>query len=332
MVFHFGEDHLDAGNLVLDVITRREFARSAQAVKKVGQLLVRGRIFRRASQAVELDLKPFRGRVPVEMMGQSAFPPIGELPYMLTLPAHGFYWFRLARDAEVPPWHEEHLVREDLPLMVLFGGWSSVFPDRIAPWRASLAQKTRERFECEILPRYVAQQRWFASRAEALARIALRDWAVLESPGRSWLLATVEARFAPAAAGEPAPDPVCKPADPRPQYDRGDAEHEEHEPDQRGIAAEVEHQQRQDGLKREVLAEREEGEQADPDERHRVEAGTGLVGDGCDRTSVLDRAHAGRFRPARAAAISMSRLVVTGTPRSSRSHSFRHSVSDTSGR
>jgi maltose alpha-D-glucosyltransferase/alpha-amylase len=23
------------------------------------------------------------------------FPPIGELPYLLTLPGHGFYWFQI---------------------------------------------------------------------------------------------------------------------------------------------------------------------------------------------------------------------------------------------
>ena len=25
----------------------------------------------------------------------SPFPPIGELPYLLTLPGHGFYWFQI---------------------------------------------------------------------------------------------------------------------------------------------------------------------------------------------------------------------------------------------
>ena len=30
------------------------------------------------------------------LMGRTSFPTIGDLPYMLTLPAHGFYWFRLA--------------------------------------------------------------------------------------------------------------------------------------------------------------------------------------------------------------------------------------------
>ena len=30
------------------------------------------------------------------------FPPIGDLPYLLTLPAYGFYWFQLSEAATVP--------------------------------------------------------------------------------------------------------------------------------------------------------------------------------------------------------------------------------------
>jgi maltose alpha-D-glucosyltransferase / alpha-amylase len=49
----------------------------------------------RFPQPVELDLRRFRGITPVECMGGVTFPPIGELPYLLTLPGHGFYWFLL---------------------------------------------------------------------------------------------------------------------------------------------------------------------------------------------------------------------------------------------
>ena len=46
-------------------------------------------------QYVELDLSAFHGKVAVELFGGTRFPPIGELPYLLTLGAYGFYWFRL---------------------------------------------------------------------------------------------------------------------------------------------------------------------------------------------------------------------------------------------
>src|SRR5271165_4274503 len=38
----------------------------------------------RSAQPVELNLASFKGRVPVEMLGRTAFPPIGDLPYLLT--------------------------------------------------------------------------------------------------------------------------------------------------------------------------------------------------------------------------------------------------------
>ncbi len=49
----------------------------------------------RHAQFVELDLSEFREMVPVELFGQTDFPRIGELPYLLTLAPHAFYWFAL---------------------------------------------------------------------------------------------------------------------------------------------------------------------------------------------------------------------------------------------
>ncbi len=46
-------------------------------------------------QYVELDLASYAGVVPQEMIGRTQFPRIGELPYLLTLGPHGFYWFEL---------------------------------------------------------------------------------------------------------------------------------------------------------------------------------------------------------------------------------------------
>jgi maltose alpha-D-glucosyltransferase / alpha-amylase len=50
----------------------------------------------RFAQPVELDLRRFEGRTPVELLGGVHFPAVGELPYLLTLPGHGFYWFQLS--------------------------------------------------------------------------------------------------------------------------------------------------------------------------------------------------------------------------------------------
>jgi maltose alpha-D-glucosyltransferase/alpha-amylase len=49
----------------------------------------------RFAQPVELDLRRYDGCVPVELVGKVHFPRIGELPYLLTMTPHAFYWFRI---------------------------------------------------------------------------------------------------------------------------------------------------------------------------------------------------------------------------------------------
>jgi maltose alpha-D-glucosyltransferase/alpha-amylase len=46
-------------------------------------------------QPVSLDLSEFTGRVPIELIGEIRFPPIGEAPYFLSMGPHSFFWFRL---------------------------------------------------------------------------------------------------------------------------------------------------------------------------------------------------------------------------------------------
>ena len=49
----------------------------------------------RFAQPAELSLQRFEGKVPIELLGRVPFPPIGELPYFVTLAPYGFYWFQL---------------------------------------------------------------------------------------------------------------------------------------------------------------------------------------------------------------------------------------------
>jgi maltose alpha-D-glucosyltransferase / alpha-amylase len=49
----------------------------------------------RFAQPAELPLQRWEGMTPIELLGRTPFPPIGELPYFVTLPPYGFYWFGL---------------------------------------------------------------------------------------------------------------------------------------------------------------------------------------------------------------------------------------------
>ncbi|MCZ8130077.1 MAG: maltose alpha-D-glucosyltransferase [Steroidobacteraceae bacterium] len=146
----------------------------------------------RTAQPVELDLRSYAGRVPVEMLGRTAFPPIGQLPYLLTLPGHQFYWFRLEANAQPPSWHVEMLAADELPVLVLFEGWDSLDAERVAPWRRSLAESVRRQLEQQVLPHHLGAQRWYGGKGEPLGPVrivAALPW--LQAPAE-WLLAFVD--------------------------------------------------------------------------------------------------------------------------------------------
>src|SRR5580704_10931373 len=156
----------------------------------------------RSAQPVELDLAEYKGAVPIELLGRAAFPPIGELRYLLTLPGYAFYWFRLSREAEAPPWHDERAAPDVLPLLVLIEGWRSFFPERVAPWRQALAGKLRTQLESRVVPGFLATQRWAAplpvatsatpaARGAGLSGALLVDWILPEAKHR-WLAAIFE--------------------------------------------------------------------------------------------------------------------------------------------
>jgi len=147
----------------------------------------------RSAQPVELDLAAYKGRVPIELLGRTAFPPIGELPYLITLPGHAFYWFRLAADEAAPSWHEERLPFEEAPVLVFFDGWHSIFRERVVPWRIGMAEKLRAQLERDTLPRFVVRQRWYGAQGEPVRQVALLDhaeWSDANGDARgNWFLA-----------------------------------------------------------------------------------------------------------------------------------------------
>jgi len=49
------------------------------------------------AQAVELDMRRYKGNILIEMFGKNMFPRVNDLPYLLTMGPYQFYWFRLRR-------------------------------------------------------------------------------------------------------------------------------------------------------------------------------------------------------------------------------------------
>ena len=116
----------------------------------------------RSAEAVELDLSAFRGQVPVELISGSAFPPIGDLPYLLTLAGYGMFWFLLASQDRAPEWHAN--MPEPLPEFITLVG-----PDL----EAALAGRERKQLEHEALPQFLQRQRWFGAKDEKISGVRI---------------------------------------------------------------------------------------------------------------------------------------------------------------
>jgi maltose alpha-D-glucosyltransferase/alpha-amylase len=105
----------------------------------------------RSAQAVEIDLSPWRGRVPRELLGRTDFPAIGDEPYLVTLAPYGFFWFQLVERPDDKTERTGNL--PEIVTLVVTNGWDSLLQGR-----------TRQTFESEVLPQYLAARRWFPER------------------------------------------------------------------------------------------------------------------------------------------------------------------------
>src|SRR5690606_33499449 len=120
----------------------------------------------------------WKGMVPLELSGRSPFPPIGDLPYLVTLPAFGFYWFQLTEETEAPHWHQQ--VPDMLPEFI-------TLTTRDGSIENALAGREGRQFEAEALPRYLELQRWFGAKDQTIESAKLEP--VAEMPDARFQLA-----------------------------------------------------------------------------------------------------------------------------------------------
>ncbi len=114
----------------------------------------------RYAQYVELDLSEFRGQRPVELFGQTAFPPIGELPYLLTLGPYAFYWLSLEQSRT-----EVTTEQRVLPSLSVDGSWTAL----VERWNV------RPQLD-RILPTVLRSRRWFGAKGRTVTAAGIDDY------------------------------------------------------------------------------------------------------------------------------------------------------------
>jgi len=113
----------------------------------------------RFSQYVELDLSAKEGYVPIELFGHHPFPPIGKLPYLLTLGPHSFYWFSLRNPNAGADDKRDH----KMPRINLHSKWNEVFEGR-----------PKSQLE-NALRMWLPAHRWFGGKARVIQNITITE-------------------------------------------------------------------------------------------------------------------------------------------------------------
>lgn len=138
----------------------------------------------RFSQAADLRMEGFRGTVPLELFGRTHFPPIGGETYPMTFAPHGFYWFLLEPEEEVP---ERMRMRtgpgrgaDEIPELRPRERWHEVFEGR-----------RRGRLE-ERLVEYIRRQRWYAGKGREIRTARIQEVVPLDRNGARIALLRVE--------------------------------------------------------------------------------------------------------------------------------------------
>ena len=145
----------------------------------------------RAAQSVELELgSPYRGRVPVELLGLSSFPQITERPYHLTMSGHSYFWFKLLAPDQIEgglaPVGAERGAIAELVTLVLRSGWN----DFLTGAGDSPLGRT-------VLQSFMPSQRWFATKDQLLVGARIADAADLPATSGTdpWCLTIVEVQL-----------------------------------------------------------------------------------------------------------------------------------------
>ncbi|HEY6362330.1 MAG TPA: maltose alpha-D-glucosyltransferase [Vicinamibacterales bacterium] len=140
----------------------------------------------RTVQPVQVPLAQFAGLTPVEMLGQTEFPRIGDQSYFVTLAPYGFYWFQLQEVVTAITARTAPLAEEPSTVPALFAG---------VVWDSILDGSMRSIIERQALVPFLERQRWFGGKSHPLASARFVDWTTIRKGAHPAFLAIVEASY-----------------------------------------------------------------------------------------------------------------------------------------
>jgi len=126
----------------------------------------------RFSQAVSLDLSEYAGRIPVELLGRTRFPDIGDEPWPMTLGPHSYHWFSLETEVERERIEIGRVEPEEETV-------ASIAVPSGKPWEAVFRGRARGRLEDALLT-WIPGCRWYAGKGREVRGASIDE--VLPAP------------------------------------------------------------------------------------------------------------------------------------------------------
>jgi maltose alpha-D-glucosyltransferase/alpha-amylase len=131
----------------------------------------------RFAQPVSLDLTPYAGFEPVEMLGYVPFPPIDTTPYAITLAPYSFLWLELQPASVKPQTSEADLA----PVVESTGDGQLAALDLLTKgWAGFIAGHGLKLLEA-TLPAWLPRQRWFGAKTHTIESLRVLDWVEMPS-------------------------------------------------------------------------------------------------------------------------------------------------------
>jgi maltose alpha-D-glucosyltransferase/alpha-amylase len=132
----------------------------------------------RYTQPVQLDLKEYKGHVPVEIFGKSKFPKVhADEPYLFMLGPHDCNWFLLEQS--------ESIIEQEKDLHTL----------ELSSWEEILTRHSMSELEEHIIPDYLMQVRWFGGKSRIMRSVKVIDHILLRVKKENVFLLLIEVTY-----------------------------------------------------------------------------------------------------------------------------------------
>ena len=139
--------------------------------------------FSRYAQFVELDLESFKGRVPVEIFGNTPFPKIEDEPYFLSTGPHSFFWFSLQPEETLAFQPDSPVESSRAPLFSVRQRWEELFETGVSGRLAS------------CISTYLGAQRWFGAKGRRIKNLSVSETIPVNGDGLSAVFFFVDLQY-----------------------------------------------------------------------------------------------------------------------------------------